>query len=94
MSYGYQTEVTRLGADEFIILIKDDDAFNIKALADAIIKRCSEPYHFKAQEIHLTVSIADPYHSWRRSSGFLKAVEASMFAAKRNGRNRHEINNV
>lgn len=92
---GYQTEVTRLGADEFIILVKDEDEANIKALADAILKRCSETYHFNAQEIHLTVSIGViPINVGVDPQDSLKAVEASMFTAKRNGRNRLEINNI
>lgn len=89
--------ISRLGGDEFIVLLSQ-----IKAPEDAaqvarkIIERLSSLYKIDEHELSLTASIGISIYpdSARDASSLMRNADASMYAAKQAGRNRYQFYSV
>ena len=88
-----QDTLARLSGDQFgLILVSEQDAGKVAALADAIAKAVAAPIDFAGQEIRLSASIG--VVTWVESDAvpedLLKDAELAMYQAKRFGGNRIE----
>lgn len=82
--------VSRLGGDEFIILVEDvRDLENLKIVAQKAISSIREPFHFRGQEIIIGASMGISIFP---SDGLdieslIKKADLAMYDAKKNGKN-------
>jgi len=83
--------VSRLGGDEFTILISDlHDPNNAKTIAENILKKLSEPFRLKHEVAHISASIGITLYpdDAEEMDGLLKNADQAMYASKQQGRNR------
>jgi diguanylate cyclase (GGDEF)-like protein len=83
--------VCRYGGEEFVILLPDIDAKNLRRTAEKIRTRFEKLiFHFEAQEIRATISIGAalyPEHG-NDPEALLQLADQALYASKHNGRNR------
>ena len=85
--------VCRLGGDEFAIFTQaDGDVDKAKALANRVLKSCTEPLVIQGTENYISCSIGIAYNSSVNSDSesLLRNADAAMYRAKELGRNRIE----
>jgi predicted signal transduction protein with EAL and GGDEF domain len=85
--------LARISGDQFgLVLVSEQDAVKVAALAEAISKAISAPIDFAGQDIRLTASIG--LVTWVESDAqpedLIKDAELAMYQAKRFGGNRIE----
>jgi len=85
--------LARISGDQFgLVLVSEQDAVKVAALAEAISKAISAPIDFAGQEIRLTASIG--LVTWVENNAvpddLMKDAELAMYQAKRFGGNRIE----
>jgi diguanylate cyclase (GGDEF)-like protein len=85
--------LARISGDQFgLVLVSEQDAVKVAALAEAISKAISAPIDFAGQDIRLTASIG--LVTWVESDAvpedLMKDAELAMYQAKRFGGNRIE----
>ncbi|OCW55631.1 EAL domain-containing protein [Hoeflea olei] len=88
-----QDTLARISGDQFgLVLVSEQDAVKVAALAEAISKAISAPIDFAGQDIRLTASIG--LVTWVESNAvpddLMKDAELAMYQAKRFGGNRIE----
>ncbi|MDF1608563.1 EAL domain-containing protein [Hoeflea sp. YIM 152468] len=88
-----QDTLARISGDQFgLVLVSEQDATKVAALAEAISKAISAPIDFAGQEIRLTASIG--LLTWVENNAvpddLMKDAELAMYQAKRFGGNRIE----
>lgn len=84
--------VSRLGGDEFIILLSRIHAASDAArVAEKIIAALSQPYHIGQHELLLTASVGISIYpdSGKDASSLLRSADEAMYSAKEQGRNRY-----
>ncbi|ABB75333.1 diguanylate cyclase with PAS/PAC sensor [Nitrosospira multiformis ATCC 25196] len=84
--------VSRLGGDEFIILLSRINAASDAAcVAEKIIAALSQPYHLEQHELGLGASIGISIYpdSGKDTSSLLRSADEAMYSAKGQGRNRY-----
>ena len=86
---GYSAEATRMGGDEFAILLRGPDVLEIaKRLAERIQAGMRKPFHLEGRVLQCAVSIgiaaASPTHS--RLEHILADADMAMYEAKKQGR--------
>ncbi len=88
-----QDTLARISGDQFgLVLVSEQDADKVAALAEAISKAISAPIDFAGQDIRLTASIG--VVTWVENNAvpedLVKDAELAMYQAKRFGGNRIE----
>ena len=88
-----QDTLARISGDQFgLVLVSEQDAVKVAALAEAISKAISAPIDFAGQDIRLTASIG--VVTWVENNAvpddLMKDAELAMYQAKRFGGNRIE----
>ncbi|WP_417417243.1 EAL domain-containing protein [Hoeflea sp.] len=88
-----QDTLARISGDQFgLVLVSEQEAVKVAALAEAISKAISAPIDFAGQEIRLTASIG--LVTWVENNAvpddLMKDAELAMYQAKRFGGNRIE----
>jgi diguanylate cyclase (GGDEF)-like protein/PAS domain S-box-containing protein len=87
-------EVARVGGDEFIIMLgqqnRDEDAV---ALAEHIRQRCEQPFQIGDHEIFISVSIgiSSLNEQVKSYDELLRTADIAMYHAKSQGRNRYVV---
>jgi diguanylate cyclase (GGDEF)-like protein len=88
--------VSRLGGDEFTILLDDvGDAGEARAVAERLQRELSMPYNLGGQEVFITVSIgiATSATGYQCPEDILQDADTAMYRAKHLGKARHEVFN-
>jgi len=83
----------RLGGDEFAILLEDEsDANSAVAVAERILKSLVNPFLIQGREVVVgaSIGIARPGPGHDSAAEILRNADSAMYAAKRQGKGRHE----
>jgi diguanylate cyclase (GGDEF)-like protein/PAS domain S-box-containing protein len=86
--------VARLGGDEFVVVLPDTaDTAAAARVAEKIIAAFAPPVMLGEQQLAITTSIgiATYPEDGVEAHGLMKAADAAMYLAKRDGRNRYHI---
>jgi diguanylate cyclase (GGDEF)-like protein/PAS domain S-box-containing protein len=85
--------LSRLGGDEFTILLENCDANRVQQIADRIHQELSTPFNLKGNEVFCTASIgiALSHPGYDRSEDILRDADMTMYRAKALGKARSEI---
>jgi len=84
--------ISRLGGDEFVIMLHEVNTINdIDRIASNIINIISEPYKLGEDIAYITTSIgiANYPNDANNATDLLKFADQSMYAAKKEGKNRY-----
>jgi len=82
--------VARFAGDEFVIALKNiDSAMQTEFLAEGLLKKLSEPYHIKKNDLSITVSIGITLYpdDGQTMEELLHNADSAMYEAKRSGKN-------
>jgi diguanylate cyclase (GGDEF)-like protein/PAS domain S-box-containing protein len=81
--------VSRLGGDEFMLIIQGVDADGAARVAEKLLATFSEPFHLENQEILVTASIGIALYpaDGTKFETLYSAADTAMYRAKRDGRN-------
>ncbi len=79
---------SRLGGDEFGIILVTDDPQEAEVIASRIIERVSRPYHFDGHlvQIGMSIGITMAPQDSRNPSGLMKNADLALYRAKAEGR--------
>lgn len=86
--------VTRIGSDQFILMIKDTDEINdLNKVAQKILKSTTTPFHINEHNIYLTVSIGISVAPLNGVEAriLLKNADIAMYRAKELGKNNYQF---
>ncbi len=86
--------VSRLGGDEFTLLLRDiENVDNATVVAEKIIECFSKPFHIKNQNLYITASIGITVYPLDDNNidGLIKNADAAMYHAKDAGRNNFQF---
>lgn len=82
----------RLSGDEFLIILKRPDNYNIEQLCKRILQQVSEPAEIFGSQIEITASLGISIYDFKQNESFeslLKKADLAMYRAKELGRNRY-----
>jgi diguanylate cyclase (GGDEF)-like protein/PAS domain S-box-containing protein len=84
-----QDTVSRLGGDEFILLLPDTDALGATRVAEKILQAALEPFQIEQHELTVTPSIGIAMYpeDGNDLDALSKCADAAMYRAKEDGRN-------
>ena len=84
--------VARFGGDEFAILLEGADEAQAAAVAQRLLDVMRPPIVIHGRELLITASIGIAGNTTRKDANeILRDADAAMYAAKRNGKARHQI---
>lgn len=86
--------VSRVGGDEFIVLLSRIEAAKDAArAAEKLIVSASQPYQIEQHELLLTASVGISIYpdSGRDAGSLMRNADAAMYSAKAQGRNRYQF---
>jgi predicted signal transduction protein with EAL and GGDEF domain len=85
--------VSRLGGDEFILLLLDVNAEGAAHVADKIIRSMAEPFMFDGNELTITPSIGIAMYpeDGLGIETLLQCADSAMYQAKQGGRNTYRF---
>ncbi|GFO58095.1 two-component system response regulator [Geomonas silvestris] len=86
--------VSRLGGDEFTIMLSDIDHFqDVAKVARRILEAISLPYSLEGQEVFLSTSIGISLYPFDActASDLIRNADGAMYQAKEQGRNGYQI---
>ncbi|MEW6444565.1 MAG: EAL domain-containing protein [Pseudomonadota bacterium] len=85
--------VSRLGGDEFILLLPGDDARGAAHVADKILEVVSEPYRIEHYDLNVTASIGIALYpeDGQDLETLSKRADVAMYRAKRDGRSAYRF---
>ncbi len=89
-SVGYVNAVSRLGGDEFTIILNDLKVPNdVEKVAQRILDRLAEPYYLRGEMVYISVSIGITLYPKDASDAetLIKNADQTMYHAKSKGRN-------
>jgi diguanylate cyclase (GGDEF)-like protein/PAS domain S-box-containing protein len=89
-----QTTVSRLGGDEFTLLLRDlDDPHDAGRVAARILERFAQPFDIDGREVYTSASIGIAVHPMDGSDvdTLLRNADAAMYDAKERGRNNFQF---
>ncbi len=83
----------RIGGDEFLLIMKDYDADQVKVLAELLLQKISAPYNIQGISLQVTGSIGISMHPSPKKPlpSLLKEADIAMYQAKRMGRNCYAV---
>ncbi|MGW9530449.1 GGDEF domain-containing protein [Paenibacillus terrae] len=83
----------RIGGDEFLLIMKDYDADQVKVLAGLLLQKISVPYDIQGINLQVTGSIGISMHPSPKKPlpSLLKEADIAMYQAKRMGRNCYAV---
>jgi diguanylate cyclase (GGDEF)-like protein len=94
VSTGVNDIVSRIGGDEFMIIVKDIPNINIiDTIAQRLVKKVDIPIVFEEQKISVTISVGIslfPNHGLNYKE-LMKNADIALYQAKKNGRNQYCI---
>lgn len=82
--------LARLGGDEFVMLLPSiDDYLDIEVLGHRVAAAIKQPFHYKGETLHITVSIGTSLYpnDGHSVEDLLKHADTAMYSVKSNGRN-------
>jgi diguanylate cyclase (GGDEF)-like protein len=84
-----QGEVSRVGGDEFLILLPGADEQHVRAVAEAVIQSLGEPFPFTVNggSLGASVGLALAPRDGLTSEGLIRNADLALYEAKRQGRN-------
>lgn len=85
--------ISRLGGDEFIVVLEDVTEVYVNRLADKILKVMNQPIQLMDHELIVTISIGISMGYGDLSDGktFIRQADIAMYEAKERGKNIHLI---
>jgi diguanylate cyclase (GGDEF)-like protein/PAS domain S-box-containing protein len=85
--------VSRIGGDEFIVLLREIDEQGVAMVAEKLLKTLATPYSLSGQEISTYASIGIALYPQHASDidVLMKNADAAMYNAKENGRNNYKF---
>jgi diguanylate cyclase (GGDEF)-like protein/PAS domain S-box-containing protein len=85
--------VSRIGGDEFIVLLREVGEEDVKAVADKLLNALAAPFNLNGQVIstYASVGIALYPHHATDTDVLMKNADAAMYNAKENGRNNYKF---
>jgi diguanylate cyclase (GGDEF)-like protein len=86
--------VARLGGDEFVVLLPDLHlAVEAESIAAKIVASVSEPIDVEGTEVIISVSVGvcTSPEEGRDPEKLMQCVDAAMYQAKANGKNRYQV---
>ncbi len=85
--------ISRLGGDEFTIILSnlENNTAVVEQIAQRVLERLAEPFILGAEVVHISTSvgISNYPNDTRNEVELIKNADQAMYAAKREGRNRH-----
>jgi diguanylate cyclase (GGDEF)-like protein/PAS domain S-box-containing protein len=82
----------RLGGDEFAVLLEETEKTGATLVADRLLAAFQEPVSFQGIDISVKASIGIALgNAGKRVDDLLRGADTAMYAAKEQGRNRHEV---
>jgi len=88
-----QDSVSRIGGDEFVLMLLDTNADGAVRVAEKVMHVVSEPYHIEPHEISITPSIGIAVYpdDGQDFEALLKCADIAMYRAKQAGRNSYQF---
>ena len=88
-----QDTVSRLGGDEFILLLPDTDAYGAAQVADKLLLAALMPFQIEQHELTVTPTIGIAIYPTDGSDldALSKCADAAMYRAKEDGRNSYRF---
>ncbi len=89
-SVGHANAVSRLGGDEFTIILNDlKDVNNVENVAQRILDKLAEPYYLRGEMVYISTSIGITLYPKDASDAetLIKNADQTMYHAKSKGRN-------
>ena len=85
--------VSRIGGDEFIVLLREIDEPGITMVADKLLNTLATPFNLNGQEICTYASIGIAIYPQHATDidVLMKNADAAMYNAKENGRNNYKF---
>lgn len=85
--------ISRMGGDEFILLLPDTDAEGASRVAQKLLDRLTGPYYIKQHELTITASIGIALYpiDGEDIETLSKNADAAMYSAKQEGRNAYRF---
>jgi len=85
--------VSRIGGDEFVLLLREIDEHGVSLVADKLLKSLATPFNLNGQEISTYASIGIALYPLHASDSdvLMKNADAAMYNAKENGRNNYKF---
>ena len=85
--------VSRLGGDEYVLLLQETNATGAAAVAQKISRSISEPFILEGSELTISPSIGIAIYptDGNTPSKLLQAADSAMYQAKDSGRNRFQF---
>ena len=85
--------VSRIGGDEFIVLLREIDEQGVAMVADKLLETLATPYNLNGQEISTYASIGIAIYPQHATDidVLMKNADAAMYNAKENGRNNYKF---
>lgn len=88
-----KSDVIRIAADEFIVVLKERDLEFVKNLAKEILNTMKKDFVFEDKKINITISIGiSKFFTGIEGEKIIENVRNAMIGAKKEGRNRFKIN--
>lgn len=89
-SVGHVNSVSRLGGDEFTIILNDlKEISNVERVAQRILDKLSEPYYLRGEMVYISVSLGITLYPKDAPDAetLVKHADQTMYHAKSKGRN-------
>ncbi len=85
--------VSRIGGDEFIVLLREVDEQGVMSVADKLLRTLATPFNLSGQEISTYASIGVALYPTHATDidVLMKNADAAMYNAKENGRNNYKF---
>lgn len=85
--------VSRLGGDEFTVIITECDPLSVQDVCSRILERLGSPIDLKERKVFVSASIGIAIYpdDAADSNGLLKSADTAMYKAKESGRNRYQF---
>ncbi len=89
----HEDTVSRMGGDEFVILLPDTNAEGAARVAQKLLDALAQPYHLDPYQLNLTASIGIAMHPENgHDFGTLsRAADTALYRAKQAGRNNYQF---
>jgi diguanylate cyclase (GGDEF)-like protein/PAS domain S-box-containing protein len=85
--------VSRIGGDEFIVLLREIDEQGVALVADKLLKTLATPFNLNGQEISTYASVGIALYPEHATDidVLMKNADAAMYCAKEDGRNNYKF---